>query len=264
MRKQLAIAVILSALYHAGCKDSIIHSGNGSISFDLSQALVAYYPFDGNANDSSGQGNNGVNSGAIPSPNRFGEDGKAFSFNGSSAFIGCGDILDPVFSSSVAQFSISGWAKTSSTSSLGSGFIIGKNGGGSFGPYQWSVTHLTSQLIAQVFFDTAATNYSTVTAPMSSGRWFHFVLVFNGSLSATERLILYVDGQTFNVNEPSVTGTVGATTINSQQHLTIGATHDANMPQSSTNYYDGILDEIRVYARTLSAEEALALYVLWE
>jgi len=51
---------------------------------DLSSGLVAWYPFNGNANDSSGNGNNGTVYGATLTTNRFGIMGKAYEFAGNS------------------------------------------------------------------------------------------------------------------------------------------------------------------------------------
>jgi hypothetical protein len=47
----------------------------------LAQGLVADYPFNGNANDSSGNGNNGTVHGATLAPDRFNNPNSAYSFN---------------------------------------------------------------------------------------------------------------------------------------------------------------------------------------
>lgn len=47
---------------------------------DLSNGTVAYYPFNGNANDESGNGLNGIVSGATLSSDRFNQAGKAYNF----------------------------------------------------------------------------------------------------------------------------------------------------------------------------------------
>ena len=41
---------------------------------DLNNGLVAYYPFNGNANDASGNGNNGTVNGATLTTDRFGNE----------------------------------------------------------------------------------------------------------------------------------------------------------------------------------------------
>jgi hypothetical protein len=49
--------------------------------------LVGWWPFNGNANDESGNGNNGTVSGATLTSDRFGNSNKAYSFNGLNDFI---------------------------------------------------------------------------------------------------------------------------------------------------------------------------------
>ncbi len=49
---------------------------------DLSEGLVAYYPFNGNANDESGNGFDGIVRGATPVEDRFGNIDSAYYFNG--------------------------------------------------------------------------------------------------------------------------------------------------------------------------------------
>jgi hypothetical protein len=85
--------------------------------------LVAYYPFNGNANDESGNGNNGVVDGAILTTDRFGNAAKAYSFNGVSQKITITDAPLLNFSSS---FSISYWLKASSWGDYTKGGIISK------------------------------------------------------------------------------------------------------------------------------------------
>lgn len=48
----------------------------------LERGIVAYYPFNGDANDSSGNGHNGIVYGAVQSTDRFGDPSGAYHFNG--------------------------------------------------------------------------------------------------------------------------------------------------------------------------------------
>ena len=50
----------------------------------LNYDLVAYYPFNGNANDESGKGSHGIVDGAALSPDRHGVSGKAYRFDGAT------------------------------------------------------------------------------------------------------------------------------------------------------------------------------------
>ena len=49
--------------------------------------LVAYYDFDGDANDESGNGNNGTVSNATLTTDRHGNADKAYSFNGNNSYV---------------------------------------------------------------------------------------------------------------------------------------------------------------------------------
>ena len=53
-------------------------------SADLNDGLIAYYPFNGNANDESGNGNDGTVNGATLTNDRFGNEDSAYSFDGNN------------------------------------------------------------------------------------------------------------------------------------------------------------------------------------
>src|SRR5256885_2481165 len=54
---------------------------------DLTNGLIAYYPFNGNANDESGNGHTGVVFGATLTVDRLGRAARAYSFNGTNNYI---------------------------------------------------------------------------------------------------------------------------------------------------------------------------------
>ena len=49
--------------------------------------LVGWWPFNGNANDESGNNNHGIVNGATLSTDRFGQTNKAYNFNGLTSYI---------------------------------------------------------------------------------------------------------------------------------------------------------------------------------
>ena len=63
-----------------------------TLNVDITSGLVAYYPFNGNANDESGNSNNGsVMGSVISTADRLGKSNKAYSFPGrSDSYINCG------------------------------------------------------------------------------------------------------------------------------------------------------------------------------
>lgn len=58
-----------------------------SLSGSLASGLVGYWPFCGNTNDDSGNGNNGTNNGATLTTDRFGNSNSAYNFDGTSNYI---------------------------------------------------------------------------------------------------------------------------------------------------------------------------------
>ena len=79
-----------------------------NLTADLNEGLVAHYPFSGNANDESGNGNNGTVNGATLTNDRFGNEDCAYSFDGEDDYI---DIN--IFN--LNSFTISLWMKSSQT-----------------------------------------------------------------------------------------------------------------------------------------------------
>lgn len=73
-----------------------------------SNGLLAYYPFNGNANDSSGNGHHGIVYGATLTADRFGDTNSAYYFDGLSNRIELGSWFN------YNVFSISMWVKPDS------------------------------------------------------------------------------------------------------------------------------------------------------
>jgi hypothetical protein len=277
MKKQLiAILLLLSMplfsqtkmiIYKTdGTIDSVLLSQIGSINFSTTsgpvptQGLAAYWPFDGNAVDSSGNGYNGTIYYAALTQNRFGVDSNAYSFDGIGDAIEFGNILNQVFCAPVAKFSISGWALVRSNGSNVNSVIIAKNAGGTTGPYQWSVSYSYGNIIGGVFSDTLAQNYIELASPVSLNQWFHFVLVFDGSQPKLQRVQFYVNGSNGSVSSYANVGNLGTTTTASQQSISIGASRIPNSLAWS-DFLNGDVDDIRIYNRALSAAEVMNLYL---
>jgi hypothetical protein len=69
------------------CKKNSIVKDTGSDNKELKEGLIAYYPFNGNATDESGNGNNLNVNGATLNENRFGDSQKAYKFDGISDYM---------------------------------------------------------------------------------------------------------------------------------------------------------------------------------
>ena len=79
----------------------------GQTKADLSDGLVAHYSFSGNADDESGNGNDGTVFGATLTTDRFGNPNSAYSFDGINDYI----VLPNESSFDLTEFSIVMWVK---------------------------------------------------------------------------------------------------------------------------------------------------------
>ena len=90
--------------------------------------LVGYWPFNGNANDESGNGNNGTVNGAAFTNDRFGNINNAYNFNGTSDYIRClnaGPLGNPTVT--VSFWVKTNYTQTSEVINWGSDAIAGKD-----------------------------------------------------------------------------------------------------------------------------------------
>lgn len=209
--------------------------------------LVAYFPFNGNANDNSGNGNNGTVNGASLISDRFGNANSAYMFNGSNQWI---DVANVASLNPSTQLSISVWVE--STATQGNSGIIGKwnNFNGSTGSGQEQYVILANN--QGVNFITKTSVQKTVTEPAAiynNGNWHHFVGVWNGST-----MKLYRD----NVLVSSIAQT-GSIPIFAQ-NLEIGRYAGGQGTGANQNYFNGKIDDIRIYNIAVDSIGINALY----
>ena len=81
----------------------------GSAYADLNDGLIAFYPFNGTANDLSGNDHHGTVNGAILTEDRFGNPDGAFRFDGIDDYISIPNSLD--FQPGQDEYSVAAWIK---------------------------------------------------------------------------------------------------------------------------------------------------------
>ncbi|MFZ2658438.1 MAG: LamG-like jellyroll fold domain-containing protein [Victivallales bacterium] len=200
---------------------------------DLTNGLVAYYPFNrGNASDESGNGNNGTVYGATLAPNRFGAANSAYYFNGISDYIGCGTNA----SLDLTAFSISYWVNYSSLPGIGSNsYILSK--GGNYASYMDQVPY--------VYFSEGGNALST-NSKLSSGKWYNIVATYDQNFFK-----VYVNGK-WEAN-----GGLNPVPAGSTDPLFLGA---SSLGGIVSDYFNGTLDDVRIYNRALAPSEVTELY----
>lgn len=207
----------------------------------LKEGLVAYYPFNGNANDESGNDNNGAILRAQLSPNRFNEKGLSYYFDGNSS-ISMGDIkvLD-----SVNKFSGSVWFNLSEIPNdwvtiITDGSYADENG--------WGVLVMRDLVLVR----SGNLNWDNI-APFKwePNRWYQISLVLNAST-----ISVYVNGS--NIGQSVCNNT--NIKYNTARPFSVGVGLAIANYASAYPLNRGSIDDIRIYNRALSDTEVKALY----
>ena len=214
-----------------------INDSNSTPGLDF--GMVGYWPFDGNASDLSGNGNHGTIHGAVPGMDRYGRANKSYSFNGTNNYIEV-----PYFADlSSPQFSFSLWVHASALTSVHGSPITSRNT-----PESGYILYKIPQ--NQWAFWTGNGNRwkATSIGGVTVNEWESIVCVHNGS-----NMLAYRAG----IEVGSLATTFAANTLKPFR-IGAGKTESA----SPDFYFNGLIDDVRVYNRALSASEVLSLYNL--
>jgi hypothetical protein len=159
-------------------------------------------------------------------------------FNGSSSIINLGD--HNAFSPSVNPLSVSCWIKTTSTID----FIFSK---GSSGAYEYGLfIDGSGQIGLQAYTLSASSSVSINTSSAyNDGNWHHIVGVYDPS----GNFKIYVDGS------QQATSSTSLSMGNSSNALILGKKYD-----TSSDFFNGSLDQVRIYSSALSASDITKLY----
>lgn len=208
----------------------------------LSDGLVANYPFNGNANDASGNGKDGVVYGATPTVNRLGLSDNAYRFNGSSWV----QLPSSILPSPCSEVTLSAWVLADGGRYDAQQDLVVMAGGGgncaliAFAGGLWGF-----------WVKLQSGEGFTLETPMVTNGWAQIV----GTFKQGQSIQFWVNGSLVQSNA------VPDETLFS----------DAGFPlNSAIGIYDyvpspywgfnGALDDVRIYSRALAASEVQQLY----
>ncbi len=215
-------------------------------------SLVAYYSFDGNAQDASGNNRHGTTVGGplfVP-----GAVGQALEFDGVDDYVNIdgykginADHSDP---NNPAQqpFTISNWVKT--TSETGDTEMV-----------TWGLQGTGTRLTWRIHEGRLRTEHNAGNLRgntyVNDGEWHHIALVITkGATLRPDTTHLYVDG--FEDTYFSGGDTAFNLTADSDVRIGMSGPHEA-AAAANVRYFLGALDEVRIYDRALSAAEIAGL-----
>ena len=212
-----------------------------SLFADLKKGLVAHYPFNGNAKDESGNGNNGTIYGATLTTDRFGNENSAFRFDGKD------DYIDVISNKELKQID-------SKTITVSTWINIQKPSTGIIGLRPFWILYWTSSSTMTFYVGQSKWKSVTAKSKVNNKKWHHWIGVYDGSM-----LKVYLDGELDNSIslDNNITGRVGD---GGGKYVTIGKDYHPT-DNNRRRYTKGKIDDLRIYNRALSDTEIQELYI---
>lgn len=200
--------------------------------------LIGWWKLDGNLQGSAGSLDGVAAVNAVPG-NRNSIPNKAYSFNGTDAYIQLSDSIAPAVGTSNVTLAV--WVWTSVTPNRGFFMKVGNNASGyGIGMGTTNVETMGTKII--MLYE--GVRWIQTSTDLPTG-WHHVAMVIDGSGVPTA----YLDG--VSIGSYSGTGP-----INPVGQTYLGGRASGTNPR----YFAGNIDDARVYNRALSAAEITAIY----
>lgn len=238
-----------------------IHTNNGvdnynladvdSITFSLSsslptEGLVAYYPFNGNANDESGNGHNGTVNGATLTSDRSGNTNSAYSFDGINDYIEVNHHENFNFGND--DFTFCAWIYLKDYPNNGCDIVskmsverTGSAHGDGYGPTINVQSNGYTYINVQEAGLGGIAHWQTA---LNLNQWYFFV-----GVRKNNTVYLYMNADIKASGACSKNG-------DNETTLVIGA----DIAAGDERWFNGMIDDVRIYNRALSEEELTQLY----
>ena len=217
----------------------------------LGQSLptpVAHYPFDGDADDVSGNGNHGTPVGAVLTTDRFGTPNSAYFFDGVDDYM---DLTNNANFQPPLPVTIMAWVVFEDTEPQ----ILFNN---DFQQDRYQGVYMSGH---RARLSCAYTDGGRIAPPhrrskastetMTLGQWHHVAVVIRAALD----MDLYIDGR--NVCG-GYSGSGGSLTYVGNDGA-LGLADGSSLPGNANNYFHGKMDEVRFYDQALTAEQIRAI-----
>jgi len=224
-------------------------------SYVPTNGLVGWWPFNGNANDESGNGNNGIVNGATLTTDRFGNQNGAFLSNSNSTNSILGSCAN--FPSGNSARTVSVWYNASG---LGLGCckgLFGYGGGNGCGTsFLMYFDHIGDGIGKFETQGHCQAFRQQVGYPLpANSNWYNVIV----SYDANSVIKIYFNGQLVNTSTPTSLNT----NVNGKIFNLLGEV----VPSGDAPYYDshwtpfnGKVDDIAIYNRDLTQQEIIQLY----
>lgn len=222
----------------------------------LCQGLVGSWPMNEGgglkAFDNIGNKTGILTSGAVF---RYGVKGRSIFSDGTDDYIDTGTPFNNVFAGANVKFSISLWVKPG-TALTGNNLFLNFNI--STGQRTFTLRLFTSSKVEFLWYgalDGSSVRGTLGTTPISSTTsFYHIVATYDGTLGVDSRVSIYVNGIQDATTIDVTSGTPPAGIQNSTQNLCFAAN------PSGGNAFQGLMNNVMLYNRLLSASDVRQLY----
>jgi hypothetical protein len=215
---------------------------------DVLQGLVGNWRFDETSATTaadSGGGNNGTLVNMESGDWVTGKLANALDFDGTNEYVNMGDPANGSLDFGTGNFTISAWIKADTTQIDSNRSIVNKGAVASGDAGYWF--HLNSSGNLKLQIGNGSTLESMSVSPavdLRDNQWHHVVVVASRS---SEKF--YIDGVA-----KSKTGSISSINVSTGFAFNVGG-------QGTANSYSGLIDDVRVYNRALTADEATNLFL---
>jgi len=237
MKKSVQITILLLSISISSFAQTV----------DLQKGLVAYYPFNGNANDESGNGNNGTIHGARLTTDRNGNSNSAYSFDGKNDYMEIPSTKNIKISGN--EITISTWVKIK-----GNGINWGRIflGGQVNKTYTLTKHKGNNKILWRPIIENKGTTYAETISKKSLTKyeWYHIVAIYDKGSTK-----LYING----ILNSSSSSRAGNLAINNKTNL-IGGETESHEGRGNRSAFHGEIDDTRIYSRAIKGTEIQALY----
>ncbi|MBK6396682.1 MAG: LamG domain-containing protein [Bacteroidetes bacterium] len=222
-----------------------------SISFAQipTNGLVGYWPFDGNANDLSGNNLHGTVNGSTPISDRFGKTNSAYHFNGVSDFIEVSN--DTLLNLPIMSVSV--WMRKQSVNNQYEEILSKESASPNRNVNYKFQINTVNEMTFYAASDSAAALDNCANTTFTLANWNHFVGIYDGT-----NVKMYMnDTLISNICHPSH---AFYPSITNGESLTFGRLSIFDPVVSSWMFYEGDIDDIRLYNRVVDSSEVHALF----
>jgi gliding motility-associated-like protein len=242
---------IISFIVYLACS-----TDNAIAQADLQSGLIACYPFSGNAQDATGNGNHGTTvNGPVLAADRFGNANSAYKFDGIDDYVRL-----PIDNLKNENYTYSIWANISDLPKNGNNYAVWSIGNTNFVGAGDQFIMLGSNYVNSSQNGWYGGGYGSngfvalkaVGSLPTINTWYHLATTRDKDI-----IKFYLNGQlvgtaTTNGESPRYGGNPTSATVEAR----IGN----RSPTLSGQNFKGIIDDFSIYNRTLSASEITALY----